>query len=949
MIRVKKLLALALALVMMLSAVSMLASCTGNNPENPTETGSETETGITDAKIDYTVSVKSAGGLVMDGIMVYIYNKDQYIVGKAATDSNGMATFNLPKSNEYTIELSGVPAGYDLQERYTMGDTGAVILLTSAPIADRSFAEFTLKPGMIIPDFTVTLTDGSEFKLSEVLKTKKMVMINFWYTTCTYCIEEFPGMNSAYLNHKDNIEIIALNNYSGDSAEAVKSFKHNYYEGLELAFPMAKDTAGVEDAFNVPGNPVSVVIDRYGMISLMHVGAISERQFDNMFAHYSADNYTQAIYNDVTELVPRLKPDVEMPSTEELSAVLNQGNFNVTYSPETEANDAEYSWPFKITEKNGEACIFPANSKIDNSFSTLHAKVELKAGEAFVFDYLSSTADILYVLVDGDDIYTITGDENKWNECCPWVADEDGVYDVVFLYNKGDAAKLGDDGVYLKDFRVIPSGEVKAPSYIPREAATAPNEDGTDYTKYVNVVLSSKDGYYHVGNENGPILLAKLIFGSRFSDVSVSENLYADEAEGFMVDGVNCFDNLNKYCNYAANSKLYMYCSVTEELAKYLKAYVAKYGFDTHENTWLQLCAYYDVYGVNEDGTPVSQLEDPIKGLSAHSSYTAQLGENKVTYDGTSMIPRGHLYKFVPTESGVYRVTSKNTDQELIGWIFIGNDDDWVANGDRILYVQSDTGERICEDLLIKDAEGNTKYDSYNVSMLAYMEAGKEYYIDIAFNDIYGVGTFSFDIKYVAPTFDYFIMASPGPFTFELGPGDSLGSTIAGGIDVMLGEDGYYYHKKADGTKGSLLYADFYMTTSIFTSESIQNMIDKGAFNFKLSELDHIAVSEWEKAGHSEDVLKEKWGADFDMYWEIYAMEDIIKGKYHGTGEDLTEEMRTYVAKMLNEEDYPERQGCVIVDERLAEILQILMDKYTFENVDHSWVKLCYYYDYLGR
>jgi hypothetical protein len=24
------------------------------------------------------------------------------------------------------------------------------------------------------------------------------------------------------------------------------------------------------------------------------------------------------------------------------------------------------------------------------------------------------------------------------------------------------------------------------------------------------------------------------------------------------------------------------------------------------------------------------------------------------------------------------------------------------------------------------------------------------------------------------------------------------------------------------------------------------------------------------------------------------------------------------------------------------------MDKYTFQNVDNSWLKLCYYYQYLG-
>ena len=43
-----------------------------------------------------------------------------------------------------------------------------------------------------------------------------------------------------------------------------------------------------------------------------------------------------------------------------------------------------------------------------------------------------------------------------------------------------------------------------------------------------------------------------------------------------------------------------------------------------------------------------------------------------------------------------------------------------------------------------------------------------------------------------------------------------------------------------------------------------------------------------------------------------------------------------------------ERQGCVPVTEELAEILQLLMDKYTFQDVDHSWTKLCYYYDHVG-
>jgi hypothetical protein len=38
--------------------------------------------------------------------------------------------------------------------------------------------------------------------------------------------------------------------------------------------------------------------------------------------------------------------------------------------------------------------------------------------------------------------------------------------------------------------------------------------------------------------------------------------------------------------------------------------------------------------------------------------------------------------------------------------------------------------------------------------------------------------------------------------------------------------------------------------------------------------------------------------------------------------------------------------GCVLVDQQLSEILQALMDKYTFDGVKNSWLKLCYYEQY---
>ncbi len=952
--KTKRVLSLLLAFVMLFALAVQLVACGGSSSTDETtgdEGGTDTPTNAT-----YSVVLKTAGGMALSDVLVYIHNEDDFIVDRATTNENGTVSFNLAASASYTVELSGVPEGYVVKDRYELGTNGLTIVLSSNVIEDTDHSGVSYKVGSIMHDFEVTLTDGSTFRLSEALKTKKAVVLNFWYTTCTYCVEEFPDMNEAYIEYKDDIALIALNNYYSDTFAEVVDFKENYY-GYALDIPMAKDTAGVEDAFNVPGNPVTVVIDRYGMVSLYHTGAIpSVKYFTNMFEHYISDDYRQGLYNDIAELIPAAKPDKEMASSDEMAAILNKGEITVTYYPETESADAEYSWPFEKTEKDGVVCVRPSNIDLDNSFATLHAKVTLKKGEAFMFDYFASTQDgydILYVLVDGDDIYQITGESKKWNECCPWVADADGEYDVTFVYYKDVSDSAGDDCVYLKDFRVVDESEVKVASYIPRQAATNPTEDMTDYQNYVTVVYNEDDFYYHVGDKNGPILLAKLIYGSNFSDTSVTENLYSEET--FMVDGVDRFLYLEKYCNYAANSKIYTLCSVTEELKGYLEAYVAKYSFTTpHENTWLQLCYYYDSFGQNEDGTPVAEFEDPIAGLTSFNAFRAVEDEpNTVSYIGMNILPRGYLYAFVPERSGVYRITTTSS-QEVVGWIFTGDHTSWIEAGDRTLYTHSDTGERFNPALLIdtgrKDADGNAIYerDNTNASMVAYMEAGSTYYIDFAYYDIYGAGSFTFTVSYIDETFDFFHEASPGVFTYIEGVNGEIGDTIAGGIDVILGDDGYYHHKLEDGSCGSIVYADFYMYTNIFTSTALKDMVGSAALRFDMSEDDHIALAAWEQVGKDEDALKAYWGDDFDYNWEYYQMEDIIKGVFHGSGEDMNEALAVYVDKMLDEEAYPERQGCVPVDETLAKILQALMDKYTFKNVDHSWTKLCYYYEYLG-
>ena len=81
--------------------------------------------------------------------------------------------------------------------------------------------------------------------------------------------------------------------------------------------------------------------------------------------------------------------------------------------------------------------------------------------------------------------------------------------------------------------------------------------------------------------------------------------------------------------------------------------------------------------------------------------------------------------------------------------------------------------------------------------------------------------------------------------------------------------------------------------------------------------------------------------------YEEYKGDEVFAGKYHGAGTDYTAKIKEFEQKIIKT-GAKELQGCVVVTKELAEILQQLMGKYTFEDVDNSWLKVCYYYDHLG-
>ncbi|MBR2319928.1 MAG: redoxin family protein [Clostridia bacterium] len=118
-------------------------------------------------------------------------------------------------------------------------------------------------------DFTVSDSDGNTLTLSQMLQEKEMVVLNFWYINCPFCVKEFPAMNEAYAAYKDRVGMVALNPY--DSAVNIGQYRAN---NASLTFPMASCPSGWVQTFALRGFPTTVVIDRDGVIRQMHTGAL---------------------------------------------------------------------------------------------------------------------------------------------------------------------------------------------------------------------------------------------------------------------------------------------------------------------------------------------------------------------------------------------------------------------------------------------------------------------------------------------------------------------------------------------------------------------------------------------------------------------------------------------------------------------------------------------------
>lgn len=124
------------------------------------------------------------------------------------------------------------------------------------------------KPGA--PASTFTTLEGKTLSLDEL--RGKVVLVNFWATSCPGCVKEMPDMVEVYREYKDRgFEIIAVA-MSYDPPNYVQSF----VQTRQLPFPVALDVTGEHArAFgNVQLTPTTFIIGKDGRILEQKLGEI---------------------------------------------------------------------------------------------------------------------------------------------------------------------------------------------------------------------------------------------------------------------------------------------------------------------------------------------------------------------------------------------------------------------------------------------------------------------------------------------------------------------------------------------------------------------------------------------------------------------------------------------------------------------------------------------------
>ncbi len=116
-------------------------------------------------------------------------------------------------------------------------------------------------------------SDNDSFELSKEIQNHDFTILNFWFPSCSPCVEEIPELNNFYIKNKKTVSVLGIQLIGLDSQKEGEKFLIKY--GVE--YPSIADSEGkltVKYLVNV--FPTTIFINNDGEIFRTWEGMITQ-------------------------------------------------------------------------------------------------------------------------------------------------------------------------------------------------------------------------------------------------------------------------------------------------------------------------------------------------------------------------------------------------------------------------------------------------------------------------------------------------------------------------------------------------------------------------------------------------------------------------------------------------------------------------------------------------
>lgn len=871
----------------------------------------------------------------------------------------------------YVVDEENTVVQLDVKNKKVTSRLSSAVIDNAAIPAGHIF-----QAGEVMYNFTYTDHEGETVELKELLKQYKCVLLNFFYTTCGPCIAEFPAIARTSDALNDKVTVVSLDSYLEDTVQDVKNFKEaGYLEGptgnqitKPFNFFMAKENEGLFSHFGTGVYPTNILIDRYGVIAFIDTGSRTADTFwADLFGRLTADDYVQdsglidESHGSEGENAPLVKPPVDMHQPDDaamsaaaLDASMLAGGSNEYsslplhfYGPSTQNGNSEddiaNTWPYQIGEDENGQYIYPGNVGTDNTHAILYTDITLETDQILSLEYRLKidSPDYLYIVLDNtlnQDLILAGSTDNQWIELVLCTATRPMNINLNFIFTKDLVGTAPNEFVGIRNIKV---SNIDTNTDKPLDVLTemAAYDSKTETFTYQNNYLGT-DGYYHMGDgenpkpEEDPIIYVNVYKETLWSEMHLKKCKFECEKTAYDIsfyiynEGIDKgFVRIEFDPNEAIIDAYYIqrysgyYAPVTEETCKVLKAFTKKIsedysedyvgGFDP-DNTWLELCFYYRMFGEGHDAAEHECKATQVSAvLGLTISFARPIESNTdVTFTATNDKSTdrnqgigGLYYKFTAPEAGVYRfVCSEITPANM---------------ADPIIYVWDSadsaygySGSNGC----LANFEGAFSEED-NVAI--YIEQNQTIYLQLSQTsplDNKSNISYKVNINKYAPR-DYIrrqaATGGPGGWTTAQDGNGNIYLVTEHIPYIEQSENGtiYYYHDIGDNTPGSPIYINFIHSNMYDgNGHSIKEMLKNGNFN--------------------------------------------VSGSEYENGKDFTSELQSYYNKSIEgKQENDTLYGLLLADSKLVNLLtEYLLIAYDKDATYQSgaWTFFAVYFNYYG-